>query len=262
MRLSKLDQRMPPAYLGRLLVLVLLLLLAGVAAFAWQLRDTLRAPADLYRIAEAASPLRAGPLYGHLGEKLPEIKEYSALWAAVSAMPDLTAVGTLQHVIALRPQSPAAYEAHIALARYYASSGAPQAGEEYLAALALNDDETLRLELARRLEAQGDDQGAYAQYVRLLNKLPDAFEGVRRAGHDPLVVAKDLIAAGYNSDALDALRTSADPAALPLPRPGHGSARAQRRGRDRLPPMAGAESERCRGQNWLGRRPRARGPRR
>ena len=167
-------------------------------------------------MAEAAAPLRAGPLYGQLGEKLPEIKEYSALWAAVSAMPDLTAVGTLQHVIALRPQSPAAYEAHIALARYYASSGAPQAGEECLAALALNDDEGLRLELARRLEAQGDDQGAYAQYVRLLNKLPDAFEGVRRAGHDPLLVAKDLIAAGYNSDALDTLRTSADPAALPL----------------------------------------------
>jgi soluble lytic murein transglycosylase len=216
MRLNMLDERRRGPDLRWLLVLAVLLLVAGGAVYAWMQRDTLRAPVDLYRVAEAAAPARAGPLYEQLGEKLPEIKEYTALWVAVSAMPDLAAVRTLQDVIALRPQSPAAYEAHIALARYYAGSGAPQARDEYLAALALNEDEALRLELARRLEELGDDQGAYAQYVRLLNKLPDAFEGVRRSGHDPLVVAKDLIAASYDSDALDTLRISADPSALPL----------------------------------------------
>jgi soluble lytic murein transglycosylase len=216
MRLSLLNERRQRPDLRWFLVLVVLLVVTGVAYYAWTQRDALRAPLDLYRVAQAAEPARALPLYGRLGEKLPEIKEYIALWAAASAMPDLSAVRTLQDVIALRPQSPAAYEAHIVLARYYAGSGAPQAKDEYLAALALNDDEALRLELARRLEEQGDDQGAYAQYVRLLNKLPDAFEGVRRSGHDPLVVAKDLIAAAYDSDALDTLRTSADLAALPL----------------------------------------------
>ena len=216
MRLSLLNERRQRPDLRWFLVLVVLLVVTGVAYYAWTQRDALRAPLDLYRVAQAAEPARALPLYGRLGEKLPEIKEYTALWAAASAMPDLSAVRTLQDVIALRPQSPAAYEAHIVLARYYAGSGAPQAKDEYLAALALNDEEALRLELARRLEEQGDDQGAYAQYVRLLNKLPDAFEGVRRSGHDPLVVAKDLIAAGYDSDALDTLRTSVDPAALPL----------------------------------------------
>ena len=216
MRLSLLNERRQRPDLRWFLVLVVLLVVTGMAYYAWTQRDALRAPLDLYRVAQAAEPARALPLYGRLGEKLPEIKEYTALWAAASAMPDLSAVRTLQDVIALRPQSPAAYEAHIVLARYYAGSGAPQAKDEYLAALALNDEEALRLELARRLEEQGDDQGAYAQYVRLLNKLPDAFEGVRRSGHDPLVVAKDLIAAGYDSDALDTLRTSADLAALPL----------------------------------------------
>ena len=216
MRLSLLNERRQRPDLRWFLVLVVLLVVTGMAYYAWTQRDALRAPLDLYRVAQAAEPARALPLYGRLGEKLPEIKEYTALWAAASAMPDLSAVRTLQDVIALRPQSPAAYEAHIVLARYYAGSGAPQAKDEYLAALALNDEEALRLELARRLEEQGDDQGAYAQYVRLLNKLPDAFEGVRRSWHDPLVVAKDLIAAGYDSDALDTLRTSADLAALPL----------------------------------------------
>ena len=113
---------------------------------------------------------------------------------------------------------------------------------EYLAALALNDDKALRLELARMLEAQGDRQGAYEQYVKLLNKLPDAFQGVRRTGKDPLVVAKDLIAASYDSDALDTLRTVADPAALPLCRPGAGGPGPGCRGRDSLPAMAGEKS--------------------
>ncbi len=228
MHLSPLDEPRPGPDLRWLLVLALFLALAGLAAFAWTQRAGLRTPVELYRTAEAARPAQAGPLYEQLGEKLPEINEYAALWAAASAMPDLAAVGTLQDVIALRPQSPAAYEAHVALARYYAGSGGtqaaqqagpragPEAKEQYLAALALNDDEALRLELARRLEEWGDDQGAYAQYVRLLNRLPDAFQGVRRSGHDPLVVAKDLIAAGYNSDAVDALRADADPEVLPL----------------------------------------------
>ncbi len=34
---------------------------------------------------------------------------------------------------------------------------------------------------------------------------------MRRTGHDPLDVARDLIAATYDSDALDTLRTTDDP---------------------------------------------------
>ncbi len=39
---------------------------------------------------------------------------------------------------------------------------------------------------------------------------------MRRTGHDPLAVAKDLLAATYNSDALDTLRNVDDPKAWPL----------------------------------------------
>ena len=87
-------------------------------------------PAGLYRAAQAAAPARAATLYQQLGEKLPAIKEYTALWTAQAAMPDLSAVRTLQDEIALRPESPAAYGAHVALARYYAGSGANQEARE------------------------------------------------------------------------------------------------------------------------------------
>jgi soluble lytic murein transglycosylase len=155
-------------------------------------------------------------LYERLAEKLPQIEEYARLWAAEVAMPDLEALRTLQAVVAFRPQSPAAYQAHVAMARHYASLEAPEAADEYRAALALNDTVALRLELARYLEEQGDYEGAYAEHLHILDEQPDAFAGMRRVGQDPLIVAEDLNAATYYSDALETLRGINDPEALPL----------------------------------------------
>lgn len=196
------------------LAAILLGLFAG-AILVWTFRDYLRSPQALYREAQGARPERAAVLYERLAEKLPQIEEYARLWAAEVAMPDLEAMRTLQAIVAFRPQSPAAYQAHIAIARHYASLEAPEAEDEYRAALALNDTVTLRLELARYLEEQGDDEGAYAEYLHLLDEQPDAFAEMRRIGPDPLVVAEDLNAATYYSDALETLRGMDDPEALP-----------------------------------------------
>jgi soluble lytic murein transglycosylase len=131
-------------------------------------------------------------------------------------MPSLDAVRTLQAVIAYRPQSPAAFRAHLALARHYAAIEAPEAEEQYRAALALDETVALRLELARYLEEQGDDEAAYAEYRLLLRDRPDAFAGMRRTGADPLVVAEALVDATWYSDALEHLREVNDPKAIPL----------------------------------------------
>ena len=192
--------------LGSFLVLIL----------AWCLRDRWRSPLALYREAQSASPQRASALYERLAERLPQIEEYAQLWAAEVAMPDTEAMRTLQAVAAFRPNSPAAYQAHIAVARYYASTGATQAEDEYLAALALDDGVALRLELARYLEEHGDDQGAYAQYHHILGDRADAFTGMRRTGQDPATIAEDLNAAYYYTDAVETLRESDDPEVLPL----------------------------------------------
>ena len=123
---------------------------------------------------------------------------------------------TLNAVIAHRPQSPAAYLAHLALARVYASQEAPEAEAAYRAALALDDAMAVRLELARFLEAQGRPADAYVEYRQILGRQPDAFAAMRRTGQDPLAVARDLVAATYNSDALETLRDVDDPAAQPI----------------------------------------------
>ena len=200
--------------------LVLGILLAGIVllslAVLWAFRDDLRSPPALYREARSAGPKRAAVVYERLAEKLPQIKEYARLWAAERAMPGVEAIRTLQAVAALRPQSPAAYQAHIAMARYYASIEAPQAEDEYRAALALHGTIALRQELARYLEEQDDNEGAYAEYRQILKEQADAFAGMRRTGQDPLTVGRDLNAATYYSDALETLRGIDDPEALPL----------------------------------------------
>ena len=200
----------------RWLFVVALVALIAVAITAWLFRDYARSPQALYLEAQTARPERATALYARLSEKLPQLEEYARLWAAAAAMPDLDAVRTLQAVAAYRPQSPAAHQAHIALARHLASIEAPEAEEEYRAALALSDSVALRLELARYLEEQGDDAAAYAEYLQILDERPDAFDGMRRTGKDPLAVARDLNAAYYYSDALETLRGVEDPEALPL----------------------------------------------
>ena len=196
------------------LAAILLGLFTGVV-LVWTFRDYLRSPQALYREAQSARLERAAVLYVRLAEKLPQIEEYARLWAAEIAMPNLEAMRTLQAVAAFRPQSPAAYQAHIVIARHYASIGALEAEDEYRAALALHDTVALRLELARYLEEQGDDEEAYAEYLHILGEQPDAFVGMRRTGRDPLAVAEDLNAATYYSDALETLLGNDDPQALP-----------------------------------------------
>jgi soluble lytic murein transglycosylase len=208
-----LNRRFGPRHL--VLAAVLVGLLVG-GVLLWTFRDYLRSPEALYHEAQGARPERAAVLYERLAEKVPQIEEYARLWAAEAAMPDVEALHTLRAVVAFRPQSPAAYQARIAMARHYASLEAPEAEDEYRAALVLHDLVALRLELARYLEEQGDDEGAYAEYLHILGKQPDAFAGMRRTGQDPLAVAEDLNAATYCSDALETLRGNDDPEALPL----------------------------------------------
>lgn len=200
----------------RWILAIALLGLIVVAIVAWVFRDYVRSPQSLYREAQRARPERAVVLYARLAEKLPQIEEYAQLWSAEAIMPDLDALRTMQAVAAYRPQSPAAHQAHIAMARHLASMAAPEAEEEYRAALALYENVALRLELARYLKEQGDGDGAYAEYLDVLGKRVDAFEGMRSTGQDPLMVARDLNAAYYYSDALETLRGIEDPEALPL----------------------------------------------
>jgi len=192
------------------------LLVAGGAL--WGCRALPRSPEAIYSAAgePQTEPDKAGDLYEQLAEQMPEIEEYTRLWSAQAAMPDIDAVAALQQVIAFRPQSPAAYQAHIALARHYAGLEAPEAEDAYREALRLHDTVALRLELARHLEEQGDQDGAYAEYHSVLGDRPDAFTGMRRTGQDPLEVAEDLINATWFSDALENLRVVDDPAAVPL----------------------------------------------
>ena len=201
---------------SRLALAVVIVGLLGGAVLVWVFRDCVRSPRALYREAQRASPERAAVLYERLAEELPQLQEYFGLWAAEAVMPDMGALRTLQDVVTFRPQSPAAYHAHIRMARYYASIEAPEADGEYRAALALHDTVALRLELARYLDEQGDAEDAYAEYLQILGKRPDAFAGMRRTGPDRLAVAEDLNAAYYHTDALETLRGSDDPEAVSL----------------------------------------------
>ena len=200
----------------RLALAVAFLVLITAGGLAWAFRDLIRSPRALYSEAQSASPRRAGVLYERLARRIPEIEEYARLWAAEVAMPNLDAMRTLQAVAVLRPQSPAAFQAHVAMARHYASIEAQEAEEAYRAALALNDHVPLRLELARYLEEQGDYRRAYSEYQHILNQRPDAFAEMRRTGPDPLTVAEDLKDALYYTDVLETLRGVDDPEALPL----------------------------------------------
>ena len=200
---------------GGIFIVVVLGLAVGAALF-WFLRDYVRSPAALYAEAQRAGPARSANLYARLGDALPQIEEYTQLWSAMAAMPDLDAMRTLQAIVDFRPQSPAAYEAHVTMARHYASIGAPAAETSYRAALALDDTVALRLELAHVLEDQGDRAGAYGEYHIILGRRADAFGGMRRLGQEPLDVAEDLNDASYYTDALETLRGIDDPEAIPL----------------------------------------------
>ncbi len=186
----------------RIILIIALALALALGLYAYEF---LRPPEALYHEAQNAPAWRADMLYRRLAEKLPQIEEYLRLEEARRHMPEVEAIATLQAIIIQRPHSPAAYEAHLLLARYYASIGDPGAADSYRSALALDDSPGLRAELARYLAESGDTAGAYSEYRRLLKDQPDAFTQMRRYGADPLTVATDLNAASYYSDALETL---------------------------------------------------------
>lgn len=199
-------ESIPPYWRKRILLLVLLLFLSTIGGVLLLRFGNLRSAAFLYARYRRTEGARAAIFCRRLGRKLPEIEEYAQLWRARALMLDMEAVGTLDKIVAHRPQSPAAREAHITLARHYAEQEAPQAEESYRAALELYDTVALRRELAHYLEEIGDVEGAYAEYRRILGDQYDAFADMRRTGRDPVSVAKDLNAAYYYRDAVETLR--------------------------------------------------------
>ena len=191
---------------GRVVLLVVAFF-ATLGGLALAFGDNLRSPLSLYRAAQAASPRRAARLYSLLAEKAPSLEDYARVWKAQASMPSWEAVAALHAATRFRPDGPPAYQAHLALARYYARLDSPRAIEAYEAALDLDDTVEVRLELARYLEEQNAPRGAYQQYLALLgHRRPDAFAEMRRTATDPLVVAGDLLERHFCSDVLDILR--------------------------------------------------------
>jgi len=200
----------------KLLVIAGPLTIVAATCLVWVLRDSLRSPEALYSEARTASSRRAEKLYGLLAERLPEIADYAQLWQAEAAMPEPAAFRSIQLLSQIRPNNPVAYLAHVAMARYYASIDASDAGDAYLAALTLHESPALRLELARFYEERGENDAAYRQYRLLLPIKADAFVGMRRNAPNRLQLAEDLNTAGYFSDTLEVLRDAEDSDAMRL----------------------------------------------
>lgn len=194
-------------YLPRIIILILTLL--GLA-LPMQ-RASVGPPQLLYAQAQEADLTTAQAIYSRLSEGLPEISEYFLLASARAAMPDVEAVQELKSIIDYRPHSPVAFEAHLILARYYASLGDKEAEGEYKKALELESSPALRLDFARYLEEEGRTEEAYQEYNALLSSYAAAFVDMRRTATHPLVLASDLNAALYFSDALESLRLVDEP---------------------------------------------------
>lgn len=187
-------------YLRRIIIIGLL----GLGIFMQ--RASVGPPQLLYAQAQEADLVTAQALYCRLSEGFPQISEYFLLASARAAMPDVEAVQELKSIIDYRPHSPAAFEAHLILARYYASLGDKEAEGEYKKALELESSPALRLEFARYLEEEGRTEEAYQEYEALLSSYPVAFVDMRRTATHPHVLAADLNSALYFSDALESLR--------------------------------------------------------
>jgi len=200
-------------YVLRIIVAVITLLGLGILALPMQ-RASVGPPQLLYKEAQEADLVTAQALYCRLSEGFPEISEYFLLASARAAMPDVEAVQELKSIIDYRPHSPAAFEAHLILARYYASLGEKEAEVEYEKALELESSPPLRLEFARYLEEEGRTEESYQKYKALLSSYPAAFVDMRRTATYPLVLAADLNAALYFSDALESLRLIDEPNSL------------------------------------------------
>lgn len=192
------------------------LLLTLVTIFPMQ-RATISLPPRLFAEVEreAVKPVEG---FSRLALELPQIEEYFWLFQAIAELPQGEAVLALQEVITLRPQSPAAFYAHLSLARHFATQDDPRADSEYQVALELEDSPALRLERAGYLEGKGRLEEAYQEYKALLDsaEFPEAFIGLRRLATDDLQLAQDLIAATYFRDALEVLRGREEPEAIPL----------------------------------------------
>ena len=197
-------------YLRRAIVLAITLLCVAIVVLPMQ-RASVGPPQLLYEEAQEADLVTAQALYCRLSEGFPETSEYFLLASARAAMPDVEAVQELKSIIDYRPHSPAAFEAHLSLARYYAFLGEKEAEGEYRKALELESSPALHLEFARYLEKRGRTEEAYQEYKALLSSYPAAFVEMRRTATDPLVLAADLNAVLYYSDALESLRLVDEP---------------------------------------------------
>ncbi|MGC9361038.1 MAG: lytic transglycosylase domain-containing protein [Anaerolineae bacterium] len=187
-------------------ILLAIVLVAGLIV-GWPYRHELRSTEGLWRAAQRAEGVKAAQLYDLLAERTPVLADYWLLWSAQARMPAPDAIADLVAVSRTRPDSPAAYESHLTLARYYASIESPQTVTAYQEALKLDDRADIRLELARYLEEQHATSGAYRQYMALLgSERADAFVGMRRTAPDALTLASDLLELGYRTDVLDVLR--------------------------------------------------------
>jgi len=188
----------------------LVFVLSGAILF-YAFRDQFKSPEQLYLEAHDAGPNRAVQLYERLAEKEPIIQEYTRLWAAEETLHDPDTFDELRSITASHPLSPAAYHAYIVIARQNADLYPFVTESAYRQALELDDNPALRLELARFLEENGDLDKAYIEYRNLLKDVPDSFEGMRRTGQNPVLVAQDLIKATYFSDALEMLQDKDHP---------------------------------------------------
>ena len=183
----------------------------GLAALLLLARGSSLTPPRLL-VSEVLERVRSGrPVtdagtWARLAAEFPTAEEYVFLLRARSEMPGLEAVRTLRGIIDLRPSSPAAFEAHLTLARHWAGLGDARAQDAYRWALELDDSTEVRLEWAGYLEATGRPDEAYQMHADRLAESPEAFVDMRRLARDRVALAQDLVSATYFSDALEVLR--------------------------------------------------------
>lgn len=121
-------------------------------------------------------------------------------------MPAPAAIAELEAIVTEYPNSPAAHEAHLSLARHLASTGDPHAYDHYKAALALDAPPLLKLEWARYLESVGRSAEAYSTYREIFRRYPNqARPALKRIAPDPLTLASDLLDFRFPEDALAVL---------------------------------------------------------
>lgn len=121
-------------------------------------------------------------------------------------MPSAEAIAELEEIIAQYPDSPVAHEAHLTLARYFASLGDARAYHHYQEALALDTTPALKMEWAHYLEAAGNFLEAYTAYREVFRRFPEETkDALKRLAPDPLTLARDLLDFGFPQDALEML---------------------------------------------------------